>query len=227
MSNLLHTLNVGRSGLRTSSSLINTTSHNVSNANTKGYTRRSGRVETNDPVHIRGHDFGQGASLDGFTRHADVLVDERLMESIGDESHAAAMHQALYELETYFSEDVPNGPAQAIDAFFDSLARLTTDPSDRALRESVLETADRFASSLQRTGTALADRLDDIEDQLAAAVGSVQTKLDQVARLNALISEPGSNLGQGDYQDQRDAIVRELAESIGVEAQFTGSGQVN
>lgn len=227
MSNLFNTLNVGRSGLSTSSSLINATSHNVSNANTEGFTRRSGRVETSDPVSIRGHEFGQGAGLDGFTRHAEVLVDERLMESIGEESHAAAMHQALYELEAYFSEDVPNGPAQALDTFFDSLARLTTDPSDRALRETVLEAGDRLASSVQRTASALSDRVDDIEDQLSATVASVQTKLDKVARLNGLITEPGSNLGQGDFQDQRDMLIRDLAESIGVEAQFTGDGQVN
>jgi flagellar hook-associated protein 1 FlgK len=227
MSNLFNTLNVGRSGLSTSSSLINATSHNVANANTEGFTRRSGRVETNDPVHIRGHDFGEGASLDGFTRHAEVLVDERLMESIGEESQAAAMHQALYELELYFSEDVPNGPSQALDAFFDSLARLTTDPSDRALRETVLEAGDRLSDSVQRTATALSDRLDDIEDQLSATVGSVQLKLDQVAKLNGLITEPGSNLGQGDYQDQRDLLVRELAESVGLEAQFKGNGQVD
>lgn len=227
MSNLFNTLNVGRSGLSTSSSLINATSHNVANANTEGFTRRTGRVETNDPVQIAGHDFGEGASLRGFTRHAEVLVDERLMESIGDESQAAATHQALYELETYFSEDVPNGPAQALDTFFDSLARLTTDPSDRALRETVLEAGDRLATSVQRTAAALSDRVDDIEDQLDATVSSVQTKLDKIAKLNGLVIEPGSNLGQGDFQDQRDMLVRDLAESIGVEAQFTGDGQVN
>lgn len=227
MSNLLNTLNVGRSGLSTSSSLINATSHNVANANTEGFTRRSGRVQTNDPVQIRGHDFGEGSRLDGFTRHSESLVDERLMQAIGEESHAAAMHQALYELETYFSQDVPNGPAQALDGFFDAMARLSTDPSDRALRETVLEAGDRLSSSVQRTSTALADRIDDIEGQLAATVASVQTKLDKVAKLNSLVTEPGSNLGQGDFQDQRDMLVRDLAESIGVEAQFRGDGQVD
>ena len=102
----------------TSSSLINATSHNVANANTEGYTRRSGRVATSDPVNVRGHDFGNGSELTGFTRHAEVLIDERLMESLGDESQAGAMHQALHEPEVYFSEDVSNGPAQALDAFF-------------------------------------------------------------------------------------------------------------
>jgi flagellar hook-associated protein 1 FlgK len=227
MSNLLNTLGIGRSGLSTASSLINATSHNVANANTEGYTRRSGRVETADPVNVRGHDFGNGAELTGFTRHSEVLIDERLMESLGDEAQAGAMHQALYELEVYFSEDVPNGPAQALDAFFDSLARLTTDPSDRALRETVLEAGQRLATSVQRTATALNDRLDDIGDRLSATVGSVQDMLDQVAKLNGLISQPGANLGQGDYQDQRDALVRDLASLVGVEAQFTGDGQVS
>ena len=47
-----------------------------------------------------------------------------------------------------------------------------------------------------------------------------------MARLNGLISQPGANLGQGDYQDQRDALVRDLAAAIGVEAQFTAEGHV-
>ena len=126
----------------------------------------------------------------------------------------------------YFSEDGPNGPAQALDAFFDAMARLTTDPSDRGLRESVLEAGTRLSISVRRTAAALDDRLDDIGDRLSATVDSVQTKLDQVARLNGLVSQPGANLGQGDYQDQRDALVRDPAAAIGVEAQFTAEGHV-
>ncbi len=225
MSNLLGTLNVGSSGLRTSSSLMNSTSHNVSNVNTEGYTRRSGRVVTNDPVRRAGADFGEGSSLDGFTRHADILIDERLMESIGEEAFARTKHKALYELEAYFSEEVPSGPAASYNEFFDSLTELTTDPSDRTLRESVYAAADRLTESVQRTAAALQDRMNDIYDEIDATVLSIQDKLDAVADLNGRVAEASGNFGAGDYQDQRDQIIRELAESIGVEAQFSGDGQ--
>ena len=50
------------------------------------------------------------------------------------------------------------------------MARLTTDPSDRGLRESVLEAGSRLSISVRRTAAALDDRLDDIGDRLSATV---------------------------------------------------------
>jgi flagellar hook-associated protein 1 len=225
MSNLFSTLHVGSTGLRTSSSLMHATGQNVANANTEGYSRRSGRVVNADPVRRYGHQFGEGAKLDGFTRHADVLIDERLMRSIGEESRSRTGYQTLYPIESYFSADVPNGPAGALDDFFDSLTELTTDPSDRTLRETVLSSADRLTESVQRTAQALQDRIDGIVDELDATMASVNDKLEAIARLNNRVAEASGSFGEGDFQDQRDGIIRELAESIGVVAEFSGDGQ--
>ena len=44
-------LHIGYSGLSTSQAGINTTSHNISNANTEGYSRQRISQETKIPLH--------------------------------------------------------------------------------------------------------------------------------------------------------------------------------
>ena len=78
MAGLFSALGVGRSGLNTSQSAINTTSHNISNSNTVGYTRQRSKIVTNPPVStgIMGTgQIGTGAKVNAIERVRDSFID--------------------------------------------------------------------------------------------------------------------------------------------------------
>ena len=55
----------------------------------------------------------------------------------------------------------------------------------------------------------------------------INDKLATVANLNARILGTGGSISAGDLQDQRDLVIRELAEITGVTVRFSPDGQAN
>ncbi len=225
MSNLLSTINVGSTGLRVASSGINVTSHNVANATTEGYSRRSAVTSTRDPLLRQGHLYGQGARVGLLSRSADRLVDDQMVTVIGQQSRSATAARTVGALETYFDEDMVQGPATQLRAFYDSMMELKADPSDPSLRQQVVSTASRFTQSLNQTATAITRSQDLIQDEMEDSIEGVNEKLSQIAQLNERIAIGGGSVAAGDYADQRDELIREVAEEIGATVHFTPQGQ--
>jgi flagellar hook-associated protein 1 FlgK len=221
---LITSFNTAVTGLRVASQGIGVTSHNVANATTEGYSQRSLRVQTGIPSFQSGLGIGTGATPTGVSRTADILVNERLMTAVGDESRSAARYQTLAVVEASYDESSGVGPASLMGAFFDSMGRLTLDPSDPTLRADVLNTADRFTGAVNQLAIDLASSKQDIFEEVRQSLPLINEKLSQVARYNAAVTGASSELGAGDFQDQRDQVIMELAQEFGFTAEFTGDG---
>ena len=102
---LLSTLNIGRSGLQASSVGIEVTSHNVANASTDGFHRRS--IERDHPASRLiqgGASVGQGVNTSRIRRASNELLGKRWIEATGDSSQASANSAGLSTIETFFNE---------------------------------------------------------------------------------------------------------------------------
>ena len=64
-------LNVALSGLRAFQTALETTSHNIANVSTPGYSRQSVDVTTQTPYGIGGLTTGSGVAITGISRKAD------------------------------------------------------------------------------------------------------------------------------------------------------------
>ncbi len=224
MSNLLSNIHVGSTGLRVASAGINVTSHNVANATTEGFSRRDVNAITRQPTSRRGHLYGEGAQVALLGRSADRLVDDHMVTVIGEESRSAVAYQTLAAVEGYFDEESVSGPSTLLREFFDSLSEMTADPSDTSLRHQVVNSGERLTNAVTHTAEALSRAQDLIQDELEDTVSVVNDKLEQVAALNERVMAGGGGVAAGDYADQRDELIRELAEDVGATVQFSGEG---
>ena len=224
MSNLLNNINVGSTGLRVASAGINVTSHNVANATTEGYSRRDVNAVTRNPTMRGGHLYGEGAQVSLLGRSADRLMDDQMVTVIGEESRSSVAYQTLSAVEGYFDEESVGGPSTLLREFYDSLSELTADPSDPSLRHQVVDTGERLTNAVNRTADALERAQDLIQDELEDTVSVVNDKLDQIAALNERVMAGGGGVAAGDYADQRDELIRELAEDVGATVHFSGEG---
>lgn len=221
---IFSTLSTAASGLRSASTGINVTSHNVSNAAVDGYSRRDVRLVTADPVDHMGIGIGRGSRATNVARMSNFLINQRLVGATGREAEADSRRLSLSALEANFDEYGQEGPASLLNVFFDSVNALTRDPSNVAYRDQVVNDAVRFTDSVNRMADDVQRFRDDIYTELEDTIAAIQEKLDLVAEFNARVVASSSDLGSGDFQDQRDQLISEVAQSVGGSVRFSGDG---
>jgi flagellar hook-associated protein 1 FlgK len=223
---LFTSLYAARSGLRAASSGIAVVSHNVANAATEGFSRRRIVASTSEPVRLGNAWFGTGVSVKGVSRVTDQLIAERVVRITGKEARATSSRDILSSLEKVaFDGSTGRSSADLLSAFYDSMRRLSTDPSDRSLRAAMVTSGVALADNLNQTSRSMTETLDGIVAELRATVDGIQEKLDKIASLNRSVAQSGQSLGAGDFADDRDQLIAEVAEELGATVDFTNEGQ--
>lgn len=218
---LLNTLKVGHSGLHTASEAMGVIGNNTTNAATEGYSRQQLNTGTGSPYINDGLWIGNGVTADSITRITDIFVSERYTEARGSAAGAEASLQAHQIIETTFARE--GGVADSLAAFFDALDELSADPGDSGHRLAAVAAGEAFATSVSYGTEQLNEIQAGLTEQIRSSADGINLALERVAELNGLIGQGGSS----DLADERDRLVNQLADTIGVTADFSSSnGQV-
>src|ERR1700690_1722429 len=94
-------MNTGKSGLMAARAAIATTGHNISNANTEGYSRQ--RVQTT-PLDLHGHPYGKnrigtGTTVSRVERLNDEYIERQVRNGTRDMAHFEEKDIALRQTE--------------------------------------------------------------------------------------------------------------------------------
>lgn len=210
-------LNAARTGLSAASMGIETTSNNVANAATEGYSRRAVRTTSGAAVTLGGHARGTGVAIDRISRASDFFITRRIVDTAGDAGEATARRDALVLAESWFSEGEVNGLSTRLQDFYDSLSSASADPGNASARRAVVTAATRFANGISRVASALVDVQTELESRVADVASDTNERLAEVADLNGKILEAGDPDAAAGLIDRRDQVVRGLAEDLGAE----------
>lgn len=217
---LLNTINAGQSGLRAASDALSVIGQNTANASTDGYSRQTISTGASTPYSRDGLWLGTGVSANAITRVTDVFVSERLTDARGDASSAEASYKAHQVIESTVASE--NGPAAALDAFFDALDSLQSDPANTGSRLEAISAGEELASSISTTFSELSAIQDGYSEQISASAGDINRSLERIAELNGLVGQGGSS----DLADERDRLINDLADTMGVTVDVSSaSGQ--
>jgi flagellar hook-associated protein 1 FlgK len=85
-------INIGISGLRTSQAALATTGHNITNANTPGFSRQRVEVVPQTPQQLGVGYLGAGSTLESITR---VASDYAIAQVRNDTAFAAEVESCL------------------------------------------------------------------------------------------------------------------------------------
>src|SRR5262245_8170868 len=146
----LKALNAARLG-------VETAGHNISNANTTGYTRQRVMLAASLPFSLgRGLQIGSGVDVNAIARLADEGLETRMRFQIGVSGGAEVDQSRWKEIEGLFDE--PNGGlSTALAGIFNNVQKLQTDPKDRALRGGVIQSGKTVAENFNLLATRFAD----------------------------------------------------------------------
>lgn len=88
MASIFNALHIGYSGLNVAQNGINTTGHNISNAETEGYTRQRVVTASATPLQTLPGNVGNGAEVQDIKRVFDNFVFDRYTSVSADKSYS-------------------------------------------------------------------------------------------------------------------------------------------
>ena len=150
-------LSTGTSALLAFQRALATTSHNVANINTVGYSRQRVDFATADPQQMGYGTVGNGTRIADIRRVADQLAISRLLDGSGELARLKQLSTMADRVDSLFS-DASTNVAGVWSNFFDSVSGLSSNASaTRALVSSEgpkISTTRRescFASSMRKS----------------------------------------------------------------------------
>lgn len=220
-------MNLGTRALFANYAALQTTGNNISNVNTKGYSRQSVQLETAGGQFSGAGFFGKGVNVTTVARAHNAFLTREAATSRAFAAADATRAAQLRQLETVFATGeagVGHASGQFLNAFVDVANR----PQDLAARQVVLGRAADVASRFQAAGQKLDSLQANVTAELGASVATVNTLSRQVAAINAQITQAqGSGHQPNDLLDQRDRLISEIGEHIQVTTIQAGDGSMS
>ncbi len=194
MSSTFLGLQIGRAGLSAAQLALNITGHNISNADTAGYTRQ--RVSTSAvPAAGEGYlinqvtpssNVGRGVAVMSISQIRSAYLDEQYRDQYADFCSSEYMTQGLGYLEDLFNElDDDTSLTVSISSFFDALSDFADNPTSEAARTTVQQTA----LSLTENFNMIYNEMIDLYNDQNTSVGTVVLQINEVSREIAELNE--------------------------------------
>lgn len=222
-------LGISISGLRFSQAALKTTSHNITNADTAGYSRQRALAGTNGATFLGGSYAGNGVNLQTIERVASQFAIDQLRTDTTLFNELETFNDSIRQIDSLLS-DPATGVATAMQSFFASVQNGANDPTSIPSRQLIVSEAENLATRFNT----LYDRLDAINigvsQQLNTAISQINSLTTVIADLNdkiALAVGQGQGAQPNDLLDQRDEALRQLAEFVSVSTFQQDGSQIN
>ncbi len=232
-------------GLVAAQNALSTVNHNITNANTEGYSRQRVDLSAHMPYSLptkhgpNGGQLGQGPVVQQITRSRDAFLDKQFRESTGVSGLDFSMRDVLQQIEGILNEPATSGINSAIQEFFDAAQELSLHPETIAVRADYMQHAIDLINVFQQQGLQLLDLRTNIigdpvtpstvaSSQLAILVEDVNNLLSNIADLNkniVIIKATGAQ--PNDLLDQRDRLLDQLSELVDIQVTNFDNGQVD
>lgn len=221
-------LGVGISGLLTSQRALTTTSHNISNANTEGYTRQRVELSARVPSPAGRMFLGNGVQVDGIRRMYDEYVNFQLRNATTSHSNVKEFQRLANQVDSLLAD--PNaGLAPALQGFFQAVHNVANDPASITARQVLLGQAQSLADRFEYLDQRFVDLNRGINAQITASVTDINNLSSGIAELNRQISLSRGAAGTlpNDLLDKRDLMIMQLAERVSVSTLAQDDGSIN
>ena len=222
-------LSTAISGLLAFQRALATTSHNITNANTEGYSRQTVSLSTRTPQLIGNGYTGKGVDVTAINRVYDNFLVTQVNDRTSSTSEFEAFHAIASQIDSTFG-NVDVGLAPALENFFNSLHDVANNPTSTPARQVLLSEASSLNNKFHTLNSQVEDLRSGINRQLESVTSSLNGLATSIADLNKAIVTAKGAAGGGqpnDLMDQRDVLVRKLAELTNVTTLPQSDGSLN
>lgn len=214
MAGLFDIFSVGVRGMTSQQTALNVTSHNISNANTEGYSRQIAKIETTRPQTVENGtgQLGTGSEVTAVTRVRDTFIDYQIRNYTTVQGQFTSSEKYLSEIQGIMNEPGDTGIANQMSKFFSDWQSVTD-----STKSSLSIDSATLADTLNSTYTQLQNVKENVNKVIQSSVADVNDLLDKVKELNKkieLIDVSGNQ--PNDLMDKRDLLLDELSSKFGI-----------
>ncbi len=222
-------LSQSKGALAASQMGLATTSHNISNANTKGYSRQRVEMHANPPVNDVGVRVGTGVGVGAVTRSTSPYVSKRIEEESSDLGSFESLNEVYTQLEADLDDEGESGISSRISRFFNDVRSLSTEPQSVPLRAAVRESANSVVSRFHGMRENFDAMVGDLDRRVEGSVASINALTKKIAELNQRIVdvEVVSGSFANDERDSRDMAIKDLSKIISVQTTELKDGGIS
>lgn len=222
-------LNIGILGLNAAYSSLSTTSNNISNLNTEGYSRQRTEQSATAASFYGGFYLGTGVNLTGIER----VYDSFLSEQVRSYTAQAAQQDTFYSYAGQIDELLGSQELSintGLNEFFNAIQEVSNDPTSIAARQVALTQAELLAGRFNTLDRKLTQLDQQIDSDIYTSVQDINKLTDGIADLNrAILSAQGQGKGAmpNDLLDKRDNLLNQLSDYVSTTTVVQDDGSIN
>ena len=214
------------SGLNTAQTGLETTSHNIDNSATTGYSRQVVIQQTAGARATGDGYIGMGVQVTTIQRQYDSFLSTQLRNSSSLASQYNTQYTQLSQIDSLLatstgtSATLSSGIQPALTSFFSSLNAAASDPSNSADRQDMVGQTSSLVSQINLIYQQMQNQRQGINTQLGTMVTQINSDLDTINQLNQQVAMAyGQSGGQppNDLLDERDEAISDLSQLIGIQ----------
>ena len=222
-------LGVATSALQAAQLGLTTTSQNIANANTPGYSREV-LVQAAGPAQLSGSGYiGSGVDVTSVQRVYDSFLGTQVQQAQAQSSELDTWNTQIQQINSMLS-DSSAGLAPALSDFYSSVSTVANDPTSIPSRQTMVSSGQALTDRFQSLAGQLEDMANGVNTQITATVNSINGYSTQIAQLNQQIAAAQSQ-SQGnpanDLLDQRDQDVLALNKLVQTNVVKQSDGSYN
>jgi flagellar hook-associated protein 1 FlgK len=223
------TLGIGISGLLAFQRELATTGHNISNANTPGYSRQVVDLAAQNPLAAGNGYIGTGVQVTSVRRNYSEFLTANIRSATASNSQLQEYYQLASQVDNLLA-DPKAGLMPSLQRFFDATQVVASDPTSAPSRQVLLSEANALSDRFHYLDQRLSDLRKGVNTQISSSVNEINSIASGIASINKqIVDAQGSAGGQpaNDLLDKRDALVVQLAQRVAVTTVPQDNGALN
>jgi len=221
-------LGISITGVAAAQRALATTGHNIANANTEGYSRQKITMEARPPSGSGKAAIGNGVVVNDVHRVYDDFITGQV-RSVSSLSTSMEMnHDYTVQVDNMLA-DTKAGLAPTMQEFFGAVNGVANNPSSTSSRQVMLGAARSLVDRFQY----LDERFEVIRSAANKNMKTLTVEINELASSIAAINHrivTASEIGSeppNDLLDQRDQLLKELSERVGIRVTYQNTGTMN
>lgn len=205
--------------LRVHQLAVDVASHNISNANTPGFSRQRAMLR---PIGLMGADrysrdsllgrAGMGVEAKDVQRVRDQFLDYQVRGAISQNAQFSALASGLGQTELVFNDPTDEGMSATLGKFWAAWHDVVNDPESPAARTTLVHATETLTARFQRADAALAVQRQDLDRGVGSIGDEINQASTEIATLNLQIKQVELNGERAnDMRDRRDLLLDRLS----------------
>ncbi|MHB1239329.1 MAG: flagellar hook-associated protein FlgK [Gammaproteobacteria bacterium] len=222
-------LSIGASALLADQTLLNTVSQNIANVNTPSYSRQRVNLTPQQAQFTGAGYIGSGVQVSGVQRVYDQFLNNQVVTNTSAQNQLQQLYQLSSQVDNLLGTS-GSGVTTAVQNFFNSVQDVANSPTSTATREALLGSGQSVVQTFNTLSAQLTSLDSGVNQNLTNAASNITSLAQGIAQLNQQIvnaQAAGQGVSPNDLLDQRDALVTQLAQQVGVTTSTESNGALD